>query len=221
MVSHIPHSFTSEGTGSTKICAGETAHREEKSLLNQQISPFLTTSTHSKGLSSQRRQAQAKVSGWRSNHHTGSIPILPSSPGSCSESLSEAYTGYGLLPGDEELTAPFTPGLFHPFPAQTLIRNSTKSVHLAFPGEGNLPPSAHPSPCPQTSAPTAGTRSSLGCSSQEQHGNFFPESPGSSFFFSQGAQLGMPQLQGKGTQPFATLASPLPQLCWSLSASGV
>lgn len=56
---------------------------------------------------------------------------------------------------------------------------------------------------------------------KNKHGNVFPECPGSSFFFSQGAQLGMPQLQGEGTQPFTTLASPLPQLCWSLSASGV
>lgn len=129
MVSHIPHFFPSEETVSIKICAGETALREEKPLPNQQISPFFTPNTHSKGLFSQ--------SEWN-NHHTGSIPILPSSPGSPSERF---HTAGGLIPGSEELTALLTPGLLsHPFPAQALIRNSMESTPLVSPGEGNLAP---------------------------------------------------------------------------------
>lgn len=53
---------------SIKICAGETAPREEKTLPNHQIFPFLTTSSCPKGLFSQRPK--------KNNHHRVH-PIIP------------------------------------------------------------------------------------------------------------------------------------------------
>lgn len=119
------------------------------------------------------------------------------------------HTDCGLIPGDEELPAPFTPGSFHPCPAQAPIRNSIESSPLAsLLGREISLLSAHPSSYPQISAPRAGTRSFLGPSFQEQHGNFFSEAPGSSFSFLPGSRAGDATAPGGRDTTFHHLGFP-------------
>lgn len=65
----------------------------------------------------------ALISGWKTNHRAGSVPIvsssLTSSPKAAGPGRStQHYTGHSFIPGDEGLTAPFTLSLSPPLPAQ-------------------------------------------------------------------------------------------------------